>query len=512
MMLVILVNIFSYTNKAKDQESMKKSFYEIVSTVSSICDSANAKTTKTITFPNIFNLIYYTEDMKYVSEEERNFGKYICIQFGEERICEEMKCDIEITTIAPGKSTLTLKDKILGQSPYVDIILTIEKTDCGVSILSPKEKSECMVEEEPEDCNGILSVVKTGNGICKIKLKMRAENCDGKIWEIKDSLNIKCGNIVNGNEYIFECPEFSIDSSSKITYTLFIDGERKDIRTIECGVVVSLCSPEEIVKKVDQNVMMKSMQELTKASRPYGNNRWAADYVKSELESYGLNVHFENFKSGLGRNIIGEIGTGDNIIIVTGGHIDSCKDCFDGDSTSRGAVDNTAGVVTIMETARIIASCKESLKSNKLRFVIFDGEEEGLFGSTAYVVAHRSENIERMLNFDCIGHKDSRGLFVARTASDLSDSADRACQSLNINCLKYGQIPCESDHCPFDYIGVDYMSVSCYLRQPSMSNIGEDLCGTCYHRSCENMSQISSEKLSEAGKFAAYVLADIYLK
>jgi len=116
------------------------------------------------------------------------------------------------------------------------------------------------------------------------------------------------------------------------------------------------------------------------------------------------------------------------------------------------------------------------------------------------------------LNFDCIWHKDSRGLFVARTASDLSDSADRACQSLNINCLKYGQIPCESDHCPFDYIGVDYMSVSCYLRQPSMSNIGEDLCGTCYHRSCDNMSQISSEKLSEAGKFAAYVLADIYLK
>lgn len=143
MMLVILVNIFSYTNKAKDQESMKKNFYEVVSTVSSICDSANAKTTKTITFPNNFNFIYSTDDMRYVNEEGRNFGKYLCIQFGEEKICEEMKCEIEMTTIAPGKGKVSLKDKILGQNPYIDFVLTIAKTDCGVSILSPKEKTEC---------------------------------------------------------------------------------------------------------------------------------------------------------------------------------------------------------------------------------------------------------------------------------------------------------------------------------------------------------------------------------
>jgi len=491
---------------------MKRSFYEIVSTTSSICDSTNAKTTKTITFPNIFSFIYSTNDRRYVIEEGRNFGKYICIQFGEEIICEEMKCDIEITTISPEKGKTSLKDRILGQSPYIDFVLTIAKTDCGVSILSPGKVTGCMIEEEPGECNGRLNIVKTGTETCKIKLSMRAENCEGKTWVIKDNSNIKCEDIVNGNEYSFQCPEFSIESGSEITYTLLIDGEKEDSKIIECESAVSLCSPEEVVNKIDENIMMKNIEELTKRSRPYGNNRWAADYVKSELESYGLNVLFEDFKSGVGRNIIGEIGTGDNIIVVTGGHIDSCKDCFDGDSTSRGAVDNAAGVVTVMEAARVIASCKDSLTNNKLRFVIFDGEEEGLFGSTAYVIAHRSENIERMLNFDCIGHKDSRGLFVARTAEDLSDSADRACQSLNINCLRYGQIPCESDHCPFDYIGIGYLSVSCYLKQPTMENIGEDLCGTCYHRSCDNINQINSEKLSEAGKFASYVLSDLYLK
>lgn len=65
--------------------------------------------------------------------------------------------------------------------------------------------------------------------------------------------------------------------------------------------------------------------------------------------------------------------------------------------------DNTSGVITLLEIAR---SLPESLRE-KVCFVLFDLEEAGLIGSSAYQSKHRKQTKKQMvLNFDCVGDGD----------------------------------------------------------------------------------------------------------
>lgn len=65
-----------------------------------------------------------------------------------------------------------------------------------------------------------------------------------------------------------------------------------------------------------------------------------------------------------------------------------------------GAVDNTAGTVTIMELARQLANYNVR---KTIRFISMDAEEKGLLGATEYVKAHEAEVMDNgiiCLNFD----------------------------------------------------------------------------------------------------------------
>ncbi len=69
--------------------------------------------------------------------------------------------------------------------------------------------------------------------------------------------------------------------------------------------------------------------------------------------------------------------------VIVGGHLDS----WDG---AEGAQDNGTGVASTLEAARLIASL--SVKPRRtLRFVLFGGEEQGLFGSLGYLKTHAAE-------------------------------------------------------------------------------------------------------------------------
>jgi carboxypeptidase Q len=66
--------------------------------------------------------------------------------------------------------------------------------------------------------------------------------------------------------------------------------------------------------------------------------------------------------------------------VIVGGHIDS----WDG---ATGATDNGTGVATTLEAARILM--KTGVKPKRtIRFMLWSGEEQGLFGSKEYVKAH----------------------------------------------------------------------------------------------------------------------------
>ena len=84
-------------------------------------------------------------------------------------------------------------------------------------------------------------------------------------------------------------------------------------------------------------------------------------------------------------NTVGEIkGTEKpDEVVVLGAHLDSWD-------LGQGATDNGTGSSIVLEAARILVKCGARPRRT-IRFVLFTGEEQGLYGSRAYVAQHKAE-------------------------------------------------------------------------------------------------------------------------
>ena len=87
-------------------------------------------------------------------------------------------------------------------------------------------------------------------------------------------------------------------------------------------------------------------------------------------------------------NTVGEITGSEkpDEFVVVGAHLDSWD-------LGTGATDNGTGSCTVLEIARTLgALAKAGIKPKRtIRFVLFTGEEQGLFGSKQYVKRHKDE-------------------------------------------------------------------------------------------------------------------------
>ncbi|MBE0696543.1 MAG: Zn-dependent exopeptidase M28, partial [Anaerolineaceae bacterium] len=99
------------------------------------------------------------------------------------------------------------------------------------------------------------------------------------------------------------------------------------------------------------------------------------------------------------RNIVGEIPGTD----PSQGWIVACGH-YDGHDIAQGAGDNAAGTAVLMEAARLLSPLREHLQIG-IRFVLFSGEELGLFGSYSYAAVHDGEmdSIRAIFNADVVG-------------------------------------------------------------------------------------------------------------
>jgi Zn-dependent M28 family amino/carboxypeptidase len=136
--------------------------------------------------------------------------------------------------------------------------------------------------------------------------------------------------------------------------------------------------------------------------------RKTADYVASQLQSYGYTVTFQTvtLPGGLtSRNVIAEKPGTSSQVLVIGGHMDSKY-------PSPGANDNASGVAVTLELARVLAMAEGTAPT--VRFIGFAAEEiagatptDHHFGSRQYVAALSSAGkarIESMLSVDMVGY------------------------------------------------------------------------------------------------------------
>lgn len=89
-----------------------------------------------------------------------------------------------------------------------------------------------------------------------------------------------------------------------------------------------------------------------------------------------------------------------------------------GPANKNNANDNTSGVVTVLETARTMPE----MHRDKVCFVLFDLEELGFIGSSAYRKTHKQETEHQVvLNLDCVGDGDHIVMFPMKKAKKDAD-------------------------------------------------------------------------------------------
>ncbi|AQZ63626.1 Aminopeptidase Y (Arg, Lys, Leu preference) [[Actinomadura] parvosata subsp. kistnae] len=119
-----------------------------------------------------------------------------------------------------------------------------------------------------------------------------------------------------------------------------------------------------------------------------------------------------------------EDGAGRLLILCA--HYD-CRMATAGDSVSRapGADDNASGVAAVLEIARVL---RDVPLRDTIRFVLFSGEEQGLWGSSAYAedLAAAGTPVHRLINLDMIGFRPPDGsITVERDLGNAVPGNDR---------------------------------------------------------------------------------------
>lgn len=196
---------------------------------------------------------------------------------------------------------------------------------------------------------------------------------------------------------------------------------------------------DDDIKKMINQLSAQNLEQLVRKMVSFGTRHTlstttskkegigaAREWVKSEFEKYAqasggrMKVEIDKFVvKADGRRVPQDTemanvmailpGTdpNDGRVFMVAGHLDSrATDVMDAKSKAPGANDDASGVAMVMEMARVMASHKFPAT---LVFVAFQGEEQGLYGSTHLAERAKKEgwNLVAMQNNDIVGNSYS---------------------------------------------------------------------------------------------------------
>jgi Zn-dependent M28 family amino/carboxypeptidase len=224
------------------------------------------------------------------------------------------------------------------------------------------------------------------------------------------------------------------------------------------------------------------------------------------------------------RNIIAETTGGDpNNVIVIGAHLDSV-------SRGPGINDNGSGSATILEIAEVFAAQGRTTR-NKLRFIWWGAEEQGLLGSNYYVSqlsAAERDRIALNLNFDMVGSPnyvrfvydgDNSAFPVGPGAAEGPDGSGSIeaifHQYFDSQNLASAETPFSgrSDYGPFIAVGIPAGGLFTGAEGIKTAEQAASFGGTagepydpCYHLACDTYANNSDAGLDEMSDAAAHAV------
>jgi hypothetical protein len=189
-------------------------------------------------------------------------------------------------------------------------------------------------------------------------------------------------------------------------------------------------------------------------SRAFGpQHDLARDNIVATLQAFGLPVALEPFvyNSVTYYNVVATQEGTDNPTqtIVLGAHFDSVP-------AGPGADDNGTGTAMVMELARVLSRHRSS---RRIRYVLFDREEQGRRGSIAYVAAHGADNTVMAVTADMVGHDSGAygmDLYGRTTSSAVVNGVGTAIQTYGNGLARFVNLGnySFSDHWSFETAGI----------------------------------------------------------
>ena len=218
-------------------------------------------------------------------------------------------------------------------------------------------------------------------------------------------------------------------------------------------------------------------------------------------------------------NVIAETpgGRADRTVVV-GGHLDSVYE-------GPGINDDGTGVSTMLETAEQMHALGINPR-NKVRFIFFSGEEQGLLGSDYYVSQlskKQIQDISVMLDYDMLGspnyarfiydgNGDEQG-FAGPNGSGVIEQVFK--DFWDSQGLAYETIPFDgrSDYDAFTVAGIPAGGIFAgaeVKKEPYQVALYGGTAGvafdTCYHQLCDDLTNIHDQGLSEHSDAAIHAI------
>jgi hypothetical protein len=214
-----------------------------------------------------------------------------------------------------------------------------------------------------------------------------------------------------------------------------------------------------IAGQIKTSRVVRDTTRFARTTRPTGSKalQRSMDYVALEAVRAGWTVHYEqgyfpDWQQATRNLVLERPGYGPKAsrFVVEGcAHLDSVPE-------GPGADDNAASVAAALEAVRVLGQVP---LRNDVRIRIFEGEEQGLYGSFGTVIQRRHDlhRTAAMVDLEMVGaHNQKTAGFSmgGRHNNGLTDELARVAKRNDIPLVNWNEHNKRSDHLPYDWAGV----------------------------------------------------------
>ena len=239
-----------------------------------------------------------------------------------------------------------------------------------------------------------------------------------------------------------------------------------DVQDRAAARAAPIASIQKLVDKISRPTFQENLTRLVSFPTRFSTSTHyasAAAEARSQLTAMRYKTKFQNItvNGGASRNVIADKSgspTGARKVVLVTAHLDSINLKGGPAASAPGADDNGSGSAGLLEMARVF---QDHRSKHDLRFILFGGEEEGLFGSKHYVaklsVSERAR-IRAVVNMDMIASMNTSTRSVLLEGATLSqriiDGLKEAAASYTHLTVETSLNPFASDHVPFINKGI----------------------------------------------------------